>query len=98
MKQMARTTNRAMTTPIFAVMCYAYMFLGVCSIVAGGLVYAIPLFLGLKHARHIDAGMGFIIVVLVGFGLARVVTAITNLRRIRRGAGRSSTLHSKAML
>ena len=94
MKQMAKTANRTMSRPLFVGMCYAYMFLGVCSIVAGGLVYALPLFLGLKHAKHIDAGMGFIIVVLVGFGLARVVTAIKNLGRIRHSSARPPVMRS----
>ncbi len=73
-----------MNRQMFTLMCYAYMFLGACSIVAGGLVYALPLFLGSKHPKHIDAGLGFIIVVLIGFGTARIATAIVNLRRISK--------------
>ena len=77
-----------MNRQMFTLMCYAYMFLGACSIVAGGLIYALPLFLGSKHPKHIDAGLGFIIVVLIGFGTARIATAIINLRRIRKAGKR----------
>lgn len=98
MKQQAMTTTRTMSRPIFVGMCYAYMFLGACSVVAGILVYVMPLFLGLKHAKHIDAGMGFLIVVLVGFGLVRIGTAIKNLRRIKHRTGRPSTLRTTDIL
>lgn len=69
---------------MFVLMCYAYIALGVCTIVAGGLVYALPLFLGRPHPKHIDAGLGFVIVVLVGFGVARIIGAVVNLRRLHR--------------
>ena len=78
-----------MSRQMFTLMCYAYMVLGACSIVAGGMVYALPLFLGSKHPKHIDAGLGFIIVVLIGFGTARIATAIINLRRVGK-AGKPS--------
>ncbi len=98
MKQQAMTATRTMSRPIFVGMCYAYMFLGVCSVVAGILVYTMPLYLGLKHAKHIDAGMGFLIVVLVGFGLARIGTAIKNLRRVKRRPGGSGVVRSSDIL
>ncbi len=98
MKQQAMTATRTMSRPIFVGMCYAYMFLGACSVVAGILVYVLPLFLGLKHAKHIDAGVGFLIVVLVGFGLARIGTAIKNLRRIKQRTGRSPVIRSGDIL
>ena len=80
-----RGKTRAMPIKLYMGMCYAYMFLGLCSIIAGGLLYAMPLFLGLKHAKHIDFGMGFLIAVLIGFGLARIGAAIRNLRRLNTG-------------
>lgn len=82
MNQRRLPGNRQISRQMFALMCYAYLFLGVCSIVAGGLIYALPLFLGSKHPKHIDAGLGFIIVVLIGFGAARIISAVVNLRRL----------------
>jgi hypothetical protein len=84
MLQANKLTPNTMRRQMFVMMCYAYIFLGVCSIAAGCLVYALPLFLGSKHPKHIDFGMGFLIVVLIGFGMARIGTAILNLRRITR--------------
>ena len=82
--KVGKRTVQQMRRQMFVTMCYAYIVLGVCSVVAGCLVYALPLFLGSKHPKHIDVGMGFLIVVLIGFGLARIGTAILNLRRIKR--------------
>lgn len=84
MLQAKKITPQTMRRQMFVTVCYAYILLGFCSIVAGCLVYAMPLFLGSKHPKHIDVGMGFLIVVLIGFGMARISTAILNLRRINR--------------
>ena len=74
--KVGKRTAQQMRRQMFVMMCYAYIVLGVCSIAAGCLVYAMPLFLGSKHPKHIDFGMGFLIVVLIGFGCARIGTAI----------------------
>ena len=68
-----------MRRQMFTIICYAYIFLGFCSIAGGCLLYILPLYMGSKHPVG-----GLLIVVLIGFGLARIVTSIMNLRRLNR--------------
>lgn len=72
--------GRTMRRQMFTIVCCAYIFLGFCSIAAGILLYVMPMYMGSKE--HVG---GIITVVLIGFGLARIGTAIINLRRLNRG-------------
>jgi len=72
---------------MFRLMCYGYIVLGSCSIVGGVMIYTLPFFLNHRHAPHIDVGAGFVILVLIGFGIWRIGTGIFNLRRLSRATG-----------
>ena len=64
----------------FARLCRIYMTFGVLSIGAG---VAIFLYFGLPNGRP-DAAAGLIALIFVAFGVARIVLALKNLRRIPR--------------
>ena len=75
--------NPALRRQMFVATCYLYIFLGACCLAGGiGLLFG-PLWMG-GHLPHIDLGLGFVLCVLFGFGLARIVVAVTNLRRLRK--------------
>lgn len=68
---------KSMRRKMFTLICYAYIFLGLCCIASGCALYAMPFYMGSQHPVG-----GLLIGVLIGFGLLRIGTAVVNLRRL----------------